>query len=635
MPDASPLNCMPMRFGFGTLACGVLSLIVLAALGLSCRTNDGIRPAGTTPSPVSRGVEPARGVALGSGAGSSRIDHRVSPVLRVSVDGSRPAGMLATVHPLATQAGLDALAAGGNAVDAAVAAALTLGVVDGHNSGIGGGCFLLMRTADGRLIALDGRETAPRAATPELYVRDGRPQTQLSQTGPLAVGIPGSLAVFEQALAMAGRRRLADALEPAARLAETGFPIDANYARKLRAAADTIRRFPETARILLRPDGTPRERGDMLRQPDLARTYRAIAREGIAWFYRGPFALRVEEWMRRHGGVVTADDFAAYAVVRRQPLVTTYRDVTVVGFPPPSSGGVHVAQILNILEHFDVAGLHRRDESARVHLIAEAMKLAFADRAEWLGDADFVPVPRGLLDKAYARSLAASIDLDRAAEGVSAGQPPDLGSFGPDNPEKHTTHIAAADSDGNWVAITTTVNTAFGSKVIVPGTGVILNNQMDDFALAPGVPNAFGLVGRDRNAVAPGKRPLSSMSPTIVFRGAGTTGDVWMTLGAAGGPRIISQVVLGIVHVVDLGDDLPAAMRRPRFHHQGGTLWLERGIEPTWPEQVLEGLRRRGHTLDLVEPSGAMNAVMRDELGAWVGVAEPRLEGAAGWTHRP
>lgn len=552
----------------------------------------------------------------------------LGPVARLPVSDSG-GGVIATVHPLATQAGLDALAAGGNALDAAIAAALMLGVVDGHNSGIGGGCFLLMRTADGRILALDGREMAPARATRDMFVRDGQPRTELSQTGPLASGVPGSLAVYEQALALAGRRTLTDALLPAAEVAEAGFPIDENYARKLRATAPTLRHFPDTARILLGPDGSPPAQGHLLRQPDLAATYRAIAREGTHWFYRGPFAQSVEHWMTEHGGLLTAADFAAYEVKHRQPIVTTYRGYTIVGFPPPSSGGVHVAQILNILEYFDLARLHRHDESARIHFTAEAMKLAFADRAWWLGDPDFVPVPRGLIDKDYARQLAARIDPNHAAVIDQHSIPPDLGHFGDDATSKHTTHIAAADSHGNWVAITTTVNTAFGSKVVVPGTGVILNNQMDDFAIAPGVRNAFGLLGNENNAVAPRKRPLSSMSPTIVFRG-GTDGPVVMTLGAAGGPRIISQVVLGISHVIDLGDDLPTAMARPRFHDQGTGLWIERGTGDPLGEGVLDALRRRGHTLEIVGMSGAMNSVMIENDQIWVGVSEPRLQGAAG-----
>lgn len=552
----------------------------------------------------------------------------LGPVARLPVSAGG-GGVIATVHPLATQAGLDALAAGGNALDAAIAAALMLGVVDGHNSGIGGGCFLLMRTADGRILALDGREMAPARATRDMFLRDGQPQTELTQTGPLASGVPGSLAVYEQALALAGRRTLADALLPAADVAEAGFPIDANYARKLRATAPTLRQFPDTARILLRPDGSPPNEGHLLRQPDLAATYRAIASEGIGWFYGGPFAQAVETWMTRHGGILTAADFAAYEVKQRLPVVTTYRGYTIVGFPPPSSGGVHVAQILNILEHFDLARLHRHDESARIHYTAEAMKLAFADRAWWLGDPDFVPVPRGLIDKEYARHLAARIDPNRATPVERHGNPPDLGHFGDDPAGKHTTHIAAADADGNWVAITTTVNTAFGSKVIVPGTGVILNNQMDDFAIAPGVRNAFGLLGNENNAVAPRKRPLSSMSPTLVLRG-GVNGEVLMTLGAAGGPRIITQVVLGISHVIDLGDDLPTAMARPRFHDQGTGLWIERGTGEPLGETVLDGLRRRGHSLEVVGRSGAMNAIMIENGQIWVGVSEPRLQGAAG-----
>ena len=534
-------------------------------------------------------------------------------------------GMVATGHPLATDAAVAVLRQGGNAVEAAVAAALTLGVVDGHNSGIGGGCFMLIRAADGTIVALDGREMAPAAATRDMFLRDGKGDTKLSQTGPLASGVPGSLLVYEHALETYGKKRLPDLLEPAAKLAGDGFPINRSYARKVREVAKEIPQFPASKTILMKPDGTPLDAGDVLRQPDLAKSYRAIAREGTNWFYRGDFARTVGDWMSANGGIISADDFARYEVKQREPLATKYRQFTIVGFPPPSSGGVHVAQILGMLERFDLAAMEKNDPASRLHVIAEAMKLAFADRAHWLGDPDFAAVPRGLVDPEYVNQLSAKIDVKRATPVASHGQPPRAAEdvFGASE-KKHTTHIAAADAAGNWVAITTTVNTAFGSKVIVPGTGVILNNQMDDFSIEPGVPNHFKLIGAEANAVAPGKRPLSSMSPTIVLK----DGRPILTVGAAGGPTIITQVVLAVSNHVDLGDDIGAALKRPRIHHQ----WRpdELRVEKTVDARVIRALEELGHPVKPVAPGGATNGVAQPEpSGPLIGASEPRGEGKA------
>ncbi len=529
--------------------------------------------------------------------------------------------MVATVNPMASEAGVEALKRGGNAINAAVAAALTLGVVDGYNSGIGGGCFMLARLADGRLVALDGRETAPLRATPTMFIRNGKADEKLSQTGALASGVPGSLAVYQLAVSRYGKRQLADLLLPAAELAERGFTIDDRYAKKIKSVAREIALFPPTAKVLFNADGKPFHAGDVLRQPDLAGTYRAIAEHGTDWFYKGPFAAATEEWMKAHGGLLTSEDFARYEVKQRQPLVTKYRGFTIVGFPPPSSGGVHVAQILSMLEHFDLKALERQDPAARVHVMAEAMKLAFADRAYWLGDPDFVNVPKGLVDPAYCAARANRIDLHSTIAGAAHGDPPPAGAF-----EKHTTHIAAADEAGNWVAITATVNTTFGSKVIVPGTGVVLNNQMDDFSIAPGKPNAFNLVGGDANAPAAGKRPLSSMSPTIIMKDNRPV----MTLGAAGGPTIISQVVLSATNVLDLGDDLDSALRRARFHHQ----WLPDRveIEDTAPKDLIAGLKKLGHKVETASSMGVTQAILRLPDGRFMGASDPRVNGkAAGW----
>lgn len=528
-------------------------------------------------------------------------------------------GVVASVHPLATQAGIEAMRGGGNAIDAAVAVALALGVVDGHNSGIGGGCFMVIRLASGELVALDGREMAPAAATRDMFLRDGKADTSLSQTGALASGVPGALALYAQVVEKYGRRKLADLLLPAAQIAEEGFPIDFVYARKLKAAAENLRRFPASRAAFLKPEGEPWGEGDVLKLPDLAKSYRAIAEQGPDWFYRGEFAQKTAAWMRENGGLMTEEDFANYVVKQREPLLSEYRGYQLVGMPPPSSGGVHVAQILNILEHFDLAAMSKPGE--RHHVVAEAMKLAFADRAHWLGDPDFAPVPRGLADKSYAKELAARIRMDKAIDVPGHSTPPD---FDKRVFEKHTTHFSTADAAGNWVACTATINTGFGSKVVVPGTGIVLNNEMDDFSAQPGVPNAFRLVGAEANAVEPGKRPLSSMSPTLVLK----DGKPILALGAAGGPTIISQTVQNLIGILDLGLRLDTALAEPRLHHQWrpDEIRLERGF----PAEVKDALKARGHQLDEQTSVGASNVVGRAPNGQTLtGASEPRSGGVA------
>ena len=531
-------------------------------------------------------------------------------------------GAVASVHPLATDAGVRVLRNGGNAVDAAIATAITLGIVDGHDSGLGGGCFILIRAANGTVTAIDARETAPALATRNMFLKDGKVNEEASKTGALAVATPSALAGYAMALEKHGRCKLADLLNTAATLAEEGFPIDEVYARKSAGTADRLKMFESSRKILLHEDGGPLKKGDVLKQPELAATMRAIAAHGVDWFYRGEFAEKVDAWMRANGGVLRKEDFAACRPKLREPLHTTYRGCEIIGFPPPSSGGVHVAEILNMLEGFDVASLDRVD---RTHLLAEAMKLAFADRAFWLGDPDFVPVPRGLIDPAYAKSLAAKIDLKKVTPLLSHGEPPHatdevFGDFG-----KHTTHLSTADAEGNWVAITQTINTAFGSKVIVPGTGVILNDEMDDFAVAPGVPNAFKLVGAEANAVAPLKRPLSSMSPTIVLK----DGKPILSVGAAGGPTIITQTLQAIVGVLDLQLNMSTALAAPRIHQQWSPDQLK--IEEAFGEDVLKELEARGHHLDRQKRFGACQGVLWDgATQSFQPAYDPRVPGAAG-----
>jgi gamma-glutamyltranspeptidase/glutathione hydrolase len=529
--------------------------------------------------------------------------------------------MVATVNPIATDAAVAVFHDGGNAVDAAVTAALTLGVVDGENSGIGGGCLILIRTADGKFTAIDGREMAPSAATKNMFVKDGKPMPTASQTGPLASGVPGALAAYKVALEKCGTIKFARALAPGEKTAREGFEVSSGYARAVYGERAALHKFEGSRAVFFNADDKPIAAGNRLVQKDLANTYQQLSMHGTDYFYRGEVAKKIGDWMEANGGLMTAADFGKYEAKIREPLRSTYRGYEIVGFPPPSSGGVHVAQVLNILENFDLRSIAHNDPVEAAHIVSEAFNLAFADRAHWLGDSDFVSVPRGLASKEYAKELSAKIDRKHAIDVASHGSPP---NYSQDVFGRHTTHIAAADAAGNWVAITATVNTTFGSKVIVPGTGVVLNDEMDDFSIYPGAPNAFGLVGAENNSVAPGKRPLSSMSPTIVLNKAGKP---VMTVGAAGGPKIITQVLLTILRVLDFEQPLEEAVSGPRFHHQ----WRPDVVmyEKELARDIVEGLRARGHKVEDIGSGGRTQAIAVTKDGKLVGVADPRSSGKA------
>ena len=530
-------------------------------------------------------------------------------------------GFVASVQPLATEAGLEALKAGGNAIDAAAAVALTLGVVDGHNSGIGGGCFLLARLADGTLMALDGRETAPAHATRDMYLKDGKPVEELSKTGPLASATPGALAVYEEAVRKHGKLPFSKAFDAGIRHAAEGFPIDRIYAKKLAGQASNLALFPASKAIFLKADGSPYLEGEKIVQTDLAESYRKMAKEGTRWFYQSTFPKCTEQYMQANGGILTAEDFKAYRMKERTPLTSSYRGWTILGFPPPSSGGVHVVQMLNILEALKPK-MPKPGSPEFIHRMVEVMKLAFADRAYWLGDPDFFNVPKGLTNAVYAKELAAKIDPAKAKP-AEHGTPPDWQNncF-----EKHTTHFCVADAEGNWVSCTATINTAFGSKVVIPGTGILMNNQMDDFAVAPGVPNHFKLVGGEANAIAPGKRPLSSMSPTLVME----DNQVVMAIGGAGGPTIISQVLLGLSYALDAKMKPFEVVAQPRFHHQWSPDQIR--IEMTVPADVKEKLQSMGHQLKEEDSFGFSQILVRKPDGSFDGASDPRCVGLAAGT---
>ena len=521
-------------------------------------------------------------------------------------------GAVATVNAIASDAAIAMFAQGGNAIDAALAAAFMLGVVDSHNSGIGGGLFAMVRFADGRIEAIDGREMAPALAWPTMFMRDGKRVPDLSRTGALAIGIPGSVAALYELHQQGGKLPFADTITPSVRVAREGFKVDRLFAQRLQRSVDKLVRFPASAAILLK-DGKPLQSGDKLVQKDLAKTYEKIAKQGPDYFYRGEFAKAVDAWMKAHQGLLRYEDFLQYRTVRREPVITTFAGHAIYGFPPPSSGGAHVAQILNILSTFPLRDL--ADEQ-RYHLIIESMKLAFADRAYWMGDPDFVDVPKGIVSAEYGKELARKINPQKTTQVAGYGAPPGAAS---DLFDKHTTHIATADKAGNWVAITTTLNTSFGSKVTIPGTGVLMNNQMDDFAAQTGAANAFGLVGAKANSVAPAKRPLSSMSPTLVLKDK----EPIMTLGAAGGPTIISQVAQILVNTLALEYPVEKALAAVRVHHQ----WQpDRVYIDAYASKALkQALTEKGHALHDWPPFGAAQAITLQQ-GRFVVQAEPRLD---------
>lgn len=532
---------------------------------------------------------------------------------------SEPAGLVVSSHPAASRAGLVVLRKGGNAIDAAVATGLALGVVDQFNSGIGGGGFLLVRLADGTVYAIDGREKAPAAASREMFIRDGDYDPALSRVGPLAVGVPGILAAYEKALELAGSRSLGELIEPAVSLAENGFVLDRYAVSRYKRAVEALRRDPPSGGIYFRSDGSPLKEGDLFVQPELAETYSRIAREGSDYFYRGEFARRLASFMQDKGGLITLPDMEAYRAVVRDPVVGTYRDYTVFGMPPPSSGGVHVVQILNMLEVSEVLEGRSGWDLNTVFWTSRFMGRAFEDRAFHLGDSDFhhVPVER-LTSKAYAEKLVAGLMRQEVSPGSGSGAA--AGRVG-----GHTTSFVVLDRQRNVVAVNQTVNLNYGAKITLPGTGVILNNEMDDFSAQPGKPNAFGLVGSEANAIEPGKRPLSSMSPTIVVQGERPV----MALGGAGGPAIITAVLQVIVNVLDLRMDLPLAMSHPRFHYQylPDALFVE---EISRLARLPQG-SMRGVAIIARDHLGVVNAfAWSKKEKAYVGVSDPRVrEGRA------
>lgn len=534
--------------------------------------------------------------------------------LRASANGATlqaNVGLVVADSEHASRAGMEILKRGGNAVDAAVATAFALSVVDQASSGLGGGGFMVYyRAKDRKSFALDFRETAPQASKRELYMNDGKPAPSLSLTGALAVAVPGEVAGLVEARRRFGTMPMTALVAPAVKLATEGFPLDSTLRVAIERQQVNMKRFAELRRIYMPKGGIPKE-GEIIRQAELGTTLKAIAQEGAAVFYGGWIGRAIVETVQKEGGVMTLDDLKNYKPVWREPLIGSYRGRTVVTMPPPSSGGVALLTMLNILEGRHL-GQMQHNSADYLHLMTESMKHAFADRAQFLGDPDFVHVPvRKLTSKDYAAWIRGRIPADKT-------RPTNFYGYHHYDAEKGgTTHFSVIDRFGNAVAVTQSVNTRFGSKLLVPKAGIVLNNEMDDFAIHSEMGNAYGLVGNDANSLQPGKRPLSSMSPTIVL----SEGGPELVVGAAGGPRIISATLQTILNVLDFDMPVKAAVEAPRIHHQ----WLpdRLNVEGKVGAEPRKMLEQRGHALREQSALGVVQAITRQ--GANVrGAADPR-----------
>ena len=537
-------------------------------------------------------------------------------------------GMVVAANAPASEAGAAMLRGGGNAVDAAVATSFAVSVLRPQSTGIGGGGFLLLYLAqEGKTLAIDFRERAPLKASRDMFVRDGEAVPSLSRTGPLAVAVPGIVAGLVEVQQRYGSLSLAEVMQPAIRLADEGFPVYAHLARAIAYRAEVLGESDATRAVYYRND-QPLEQDDPFVQKDLANTLRAIATDGKAAFYTGRVAQAIVAEMQRTGGLLTQNDLDQYRVIDRAPVTGSFQGRRIYSMPPPSSGGVLLVQMLNVLSGFSLPKLGFQTPAA-THILTETLRLAFRDRARYLGDTDFVSVPVDrLISSAYAEAVRAQIDVSKATPSQGIPQTP-TGKI----ESTSTTHLSVIDKDGNAVATTQTVNLYFGSGVMVPGTGIMLNDEMDDFNAQPDRPNAFGLIGNtDANAIAPRKTPLSSMSPTIVTR----DGKVELVIGGPGGSRIISSVLQVMLNVLAYRLSLPEAMFATRIHHQWYpdrlNLEVQTGQEANG---LVEQLQALGHTIKVGEwgPGkrsrfGNIQAIHVDrESGLLTGVSDPRGEG--------
>ena len=531
---------------------------------------------------------------------------------------SLPDAAVASARSLSTEAGIEILSAGGNAIDAAVAITAALAVIEPYASGLGGGGFwLIHRESDGKQVMIDGREKAPGFAHQSMYLNENNDVSRgASLNGPLAGGIPGIPAGMVYLALNYGRLPLQQSLAPAIRYAKQGFPVSSEYQALIRRRAEVIKQFPSTAAIFLQNGQVP-ELGYNIVQPDLADVLRSIALHGIDGFYYGSIAQKLIYGIQQYGGIWQVKDLEDYRILEREPFIVNYRNIRIVSGSPPSSGGIVIGQALKILEHFNLEAM---DRVTRVHHVTEALRRAYRDRAVFLGDPDFVKIPvNKLLDEDYISGLAITIDPQKATPSDELSN-----TSGLDQASTSTTHFSVIDKEGNRVAGTLSINTPFGSGFVVPGTGVLVNNEMDDFSIKPNTPNVYGLIGYKANAIESGKRPLSSMSPTFV-----ESDERIGILGTPGGSRIISMVLLGILDFVD--GQLPESwVDLPRYHHQyqPDVILFEQNA---FDDQEQADLASRGHTLsESVRTYGDMHAIMWDKrTGHVYAASDKRGEGFA------
>ncbi len=524
-------------------------------------------------------------------------------------------GVVASDHPIASRVGVEILEQGGNAVDAGVATLLALGVVNPMSSGLGGGGFCLYRPADGGEVdVVDFREVAPRQASRDMYVADGEVKEAWMTRGGKSVGVPGEPAGLWAMTHRYSRLDWPRLLAPAHRLASDGYEVHAELAERLHEVEDELEQRPQLASVFKREDGDWVDQGETLERPQLARLLATLREHGTEPFYHGEIAEAIVREVNAHDGIFTLEDLRHYSIAMREPVEGTYRGHTVYSMPPSSSGGTAIVETLNILEGYDLSGLGRSAEG--IHLIVEALKHAFADRAGWLGDTDFVDVP---VDKLTSQSYA-----DRLREKIKRDDvlPPDAyGSKAPLPDDSGTSHMNVVDGEQNMLSCTSTINLSFGSMVYLPKWGLVLNDEMGDFTPKPGEPNNYGLVGTEQNAVAPGKRPLSSMSPTLVLD---ERDRPYMAVGASGGPTIITGTLMTILNSIDFGMNAEQAITAPRLHHQ----WLPYELfleEPLAAKPKLEAI---GHEVTVRPTYSTVQLVVRDEDGAFTGVSDPRKGGA-------
>ncbi|GAB2631798.1 MULTISPECIES: gamma-glutamyltransferase [Psychrobacter] len=528
-------------------------------------------------------------------------------------------GMVATQEALASDIGLQILKDGGNAVDAGVAVGFALAVTLPRAGNIGGGGFMMIYDAkQGKTVALDYREKAPSSASRDMYLDDeGNAVSDLSRYHGLAVGVPGTVAGLLKALEEHGTMNREQVMAPAIALAEDGIEVTAGLSESLTALSDRLQKWPSTKKVFFKPDGSAYQPGERLKQPELARSLKRIAVQGADGFYKGKTARDIVKAVNEAGGSMSLQDLADYEAIARVPVKGDYRGYEIVSMPPPSSGGIHIIEILNILEGYPL-GDYGQNSAQTIHLMAEAMQLAYADRAEYLGDSDFIDVPAsGLTSQAYADNLRTLIDPNKAtpAATIKANNPLPYES-------DQTTHFSIVDKDGNAIANTYTLNFSYGTGLVADGTGILLNNEMDDFSAKPGVPNGYGLIGGDANAVEANKRPLSSMSPTLVFK----DNKPYIVTGSPGGSRIITTVTQIISNVIDHDMNIAEATHAPRIHDQ----WLpdEIRIEKALNVDTVKKLESMGHTVSPKSAMGSTQSIMLTPNGLY-GSSDPRIVDAA------